>query len=179
MIGHYFAYGSNVNPARMRARGISFKGAMGGILPRYELRFNKRASHKNNIAYANIAYARDARDGRVEGVLYQLERANDIEIMDQFEGNPVRYSREVYRIETGSGVVNAWVYVANRAMLAEGLLPERCYLNQLIAGRQYHSDAYSQWLQSHPCVEIDSVEIDSVEVESGLATNGDGLIYNV
>jgi gamma-glutamylcyclotransferase (GGCT)/AIG2-like uncharacterized protein YtfP len=167
-ISWYFAYGSNMNPARMRARGIDFKNLMTGRLEGYELRFNKRATGKQNVAYANIAYCPNR---CVEGVLYQLERADDIALMDPFEGNPVRYSREVYRIHSAQGLINAWVYVANRAMLAQGLLPERQYLNHLIAGGNYHSEAYNQWLQNHPCIDTD--------VSFALSGSVDGLKYNV
>ncbi len=165
MIDHYFAYGSNMNSSRMRARGIAFQRSMAGKLVGFELRFDKRASGKAHVAYANIGYACN---GSVEGVLYKLQCPNDIQLMDPFEGNPVRYGREVYSIETTMGIINAWVYVANRAMLAPGLLPERRYLNHLIAGREFHSEDYSQWLQNHPCIETGD------ELENSI----DGLIYN-
>ena len=150
----------------MRARGIAFERSTAGTLSGFRLRFDKRASGKHNVAYANIGYARH---GRVEGVLYRLQQPDDIRLMDPFEGNPVRYGREVYTIETTSGAINAWVYVANPAMLAGGLLPERRYLNHLIAGREFHSEAYNQWLQNHPCI----------DTEEGKGTGVDGLIYNV
>ncbi len=40
----YFAYGSNMNPARMQARGLSVCEALAGRLPGYVLCFNKRAT---------------------------------------------------------------------------------------------------------------------------------------
>ena len=92
--------------------------------------------------------------------------------MDPFEGNPVRYSRDVYPVNTRLGVVNAWVYVANKAMLAEGLLPERRYLNHLLAGQQWQSESYHQWLKNHACVEPSG---DSASDDNHLH----GLIYNV
>ncbi len=166
MIDYYFAYGSNMNPVRMQARGIAFNRSLAGMLPGFQLCFNKRASGKDNVAYANIAYARG---GRVEGGLYQLHKPDDIKLMDPFEGNPIRYSREVYAIDTAEGTINAWVYVANRALLGTGLLPERRYLDHLLAGREFHSDEYHQWLQNHPCIAS----------ESALDGHVDGLIHNV
>jgi gamma-glutamylcyclotransferase (GGCT)/AIG2-like uncharacterized protein YtfP len=164
VINYYFAYGSNMNPARMRARGIDFIDQRAGRLPGFKLCFNKRASGKQNIAYANIGYQRD---GAVEGVLYGLQRPDDIAVMDPFEGSPVRYSREVYSVTTVEGAVNAWVYVANAAMLAEGLLPEQNYLNHLLAGREWLSDDYYCWLSAQASVTT--------------ATNSelDGLLHNV
>ncbi len=38
----YFAYGSNMNPARMQARGLAVLEALPGRLPGYGLCFNKR-----------------------------------------------------------------------------------------------------------------------------------------
>jgi gamma-glutamylcyclotransferase (GGCT)/AIG2-like uncharacterized protein YtfP len=163
-ITHYFAYGSNMNSARMQARGIDFQQVLAGSLNGYSLRFDKRASGKDRVAYANIGYQPE---GCVEGVLYQLSNPDDIVIMDPFEGSPVRYSREVFSIDTVQGIINAWVYVANKALLAEGLLPERRYLDHLLAGRQWHSTAYQQWLKNHPCIEQEACE------------SPDGLIYNV
>ena len=154
-----------MNPARMVARGLSTINALPGTLRGFSLRFDKRATGKSDVAYANIGYQRD---GYIEGVLYQLERPDDIAIMDSFEGNPVRYGREVFCVNTAEGVIYAWVYVANKAMLADGLLPERAYLNHLLAGKQWHSAAYHQWLSAHPCIESD-------KAGSGV----DGLIYNV
>jgi gamma-glutamylcyclotransferase (GGCT)/AIG2-like uncharacterized protein YtfP len=165
----YFAYGSNMNPARMQARGLAFVESTGGQLTGFALRFNKRATGKSQVAYANIVYAPQ---GCVEGVLYRLAQAADIQLMDPFEGNPVRYSREVFVVSSMSGPINAWVYVANPAMIADGLLPERRYLEHLQAGRQWHSPAYQQWLSSHPAIEQDVIG-------DAPSDRRDGLLHNV
>lgn len=165
---HYFAYGSNMNPARMRARGIVFTAALAGWMPGFGLRFDKRAHGKQHVAYANIAYAPQE---CVEGVLYQLNCAEDIGLMDPFEGSPYRYSREIFSVRSRNDQrINAWVYVANRALLADGLLPERRYLDHLLAGQPWQSESYHRWLQAQPC-------IDSQASNSG--DKVDGLIFNV
>ena len=88
----YFAYGSNMNPARMQARGLSVSEVLPGRLPGYGLCFDKRAADRApGRAYANIRYQRD---GVVEGVLYRLQGADEIAKLDHFEGTPVYYSRE-------------------------------------------------------------------------------------
>lgn len=163
----YFAYGSNMNPARMKARGLSYKRAAAGRLAGFALRFDKRASGKTGVAYANIGYAPEH---CVEGVLYQLASAADICLMDPYEGSPVRYSREVFPVACDQGLIPAWVYVANRAMLAEGLLPEKRYLAHLLAGKPWHSDTYQHWLMNQPVIDDDDTTPDSV---------AEGLIYNV
>jgi len=50
----YFAYGSNMNPERMRQRGIKFSKREHAILEGWKLVFNKIASRNPNKGYANI-----------------------------------------------------------------------------------------------------------------------------
>ena len=144
---YYFAYGSNMNPARMRSRGLLFDEARAGQLSGFALCFNKRAHDRPGRSYANIRYQRD---GVVEGVLYRLSHADEIRKMDPFEGTPVFYSRERMPVITAQGVIAAWVYVANPAMRAEGLWPTRAYLEHLLAGREFLSEAYWQTLAAVP-----------------------------
>lgn len=151
----YFAYGSNMNPARVKARGIDYQQLLPGRLDNYRLHFNKRASGKEGVAYANIAYCQGS---VVEGVLYRLPSPQTIHVMDPFEGHPVRYRRETLSIQTAAGLESAWVYLANRHVIADKLLPERSYLNHLLAGRSLYSEAYHQWLLSHECIEVDSTD---------------------
>lgn len=141
----YFAYGSNMNPQRMRARGLQFSEALGGRLAGYELCFNKRAHDRPGTAYANI---RHCRASVVEGVLYRLQAADEIFKMDPFEGTPVLYSRERMPVLTARGVLPGWVYVANPAWRSEGLRPTRAYLEHLLAGREFLSDSYWRALVS-------------------------------
>ena len=143
----YFAYGSNMNPARMRSRGLVFSEAMAGRLEGYALCFDKRAHDRPGRSYANIRYQRD---GVVEGVLYRLAHEDEIWKMDRFEGTPIFYSRERMPVMTAQGVQPAWVYVANPAMREEGLWPTRSYLEHLLAGREFLSRAYWDSLVAVP-----------------------------
>ena len=144
---YYFAYGSNMNPARMRSRGLQFDEARAGQLSGFALCFNKRAHDRPERSYANIRYQRD---GVVEGVLYRLSHADEIRKMDPFEGTPIFYSRERMPVITAQGVIAAWVYVANPAMREEGLWPTRAYLEHLLAGREFLSESYWQALAAVP-----------------------------
>jgi cation transport regulator ChaC len=145
----YFAYGSNMNPARMQTRGLTVLEALSGHLPGYSLCFNKRATNRApGRAYANI---RHQRDSVVEGVLYRLPDAGEITKLDHFEGTPIFYSRECLPIVTGHGVQPAWVYIANPAFREEGLLPSADYLAHLLAGRELLSEAYWTVLAALPC----------------------------
>ncbi|MEX6502774.1 gamma-glutamylcyclotransferase family protein [Pseudomonas zhanjiangensis] len=146
-MGWYFAYGSNMNPARMQARGLIVHEAMSGHLPGFALCFNKRAMDRPGCAYANI---RHHRDGVVEGVLYRLAALEEIGKLDPFEGTPIYYSRERLPIITANGVQPAWVYIANPAFRQEGLLPASDYLDHLLAGREFLSEAYWSRLAAWP-----------------------------
>ena len=162
----YFAYGSNMNPARMQARNIDFRQALPGRLQHYQLRFNKRAVGKQGVAYANVAYKKNA---VVEGVVYQLKSPRHISDLDPYEGTPVRYSREIFAIDLPvRKVVHAWVYVANPAMIDTGILPEQRYMDHLLAGRNWHSESYHQWLKTHAFIE-----------QEPLSNTDEGLAYNV
>lgn len=138
-MSYYFAYGSNMNPARMQARGLQVDAAMAGHLPGFALCFNKRAHDHPGRAYANIRHQAGA---MVEGVLYRLAAAAEILKLDPFEGTPVYYSRERMPVHTAQGLIPAWVYVANPAWRADGLAPSRAYLAHLLAGREHLSPSY-------------------------------------
>jgi hypothetical protein len=144
---YYFAYGSNMDPDRVAARGLGVVSIAGAVLDGMDLAFNKR-SRDHTSGHANIVYAPD---GRVEGVLYGLRDADQIWRMDRFEKTPVNYSRERVVVRTATGTQSAWTYIANRAVLIDGLKPSRAYLHHLLAGRPYLSPAYYEWLAGSAC----------------------------
>ncbi|MFI8482678.1 gamma-glutamylcyclotransferase family protein [Pseudomonas sp. NPDC078700] len=143
----YFAYGSNMNPARMQARGLHVLEARAGQLSGFALRFNKRAATVMGQAFANIVYQPGS---VVEGILYRLADAGEIDKLDPFEGTPVLYSRERMHITTAQDDIAAWVYIANPAFREEGLLPSREYLGHLLQGREFLSEAYWAALSASP-----------------------------
>ena len=145
---YYFAYGSNMNPARMQARGLLFSHAESARLPGYRLAFNKRSHCTPGVAYANVVHCSFS---TVEGVLYRLEDPGALSIMDGFEGTPVRYSRECMGFQTASGPKTAWIYLANPAYVEIGLLPESSYIAHLLAGAAHLSPKYLTMLETHPC----------------------------
>ena len=149
--GYYFAYGSNMNPERVRQREMGVLSAEKAVLPGCRLVFNKRAADNPAISYANIAWDPAA---VVEGVLYRLAEPDEILKMDPFEGAPRLYSREIFPVLRADGEpVAAWVYVANRAMISEGLRPARWYLQHLLDGAAYLSPAYLAVLREVLCAE--------------------------
>ena len=64
----YFAYGSNMNQLRMQGRDMRVVSLVAGWIDGFGLRFNKRSRRDDNLACANIVFARNE---RIEGVLYE------------------------------------------------------------------------------------------------------------
>lgn len=139
LIQHYFAYGSNMNPRRVKSRGLRVHDAVGAKLDGFELVFDKLSMAPVGTGHANIRYAPGC---FTEGVLYELAHVDEITKMDSFERAPINYSREVVCIRRGSEAVWAWTYVANPAVLKAGLVPSCEYLEHLLAGRPYLSPGY-------------------------------------
>lgn len=143
MTDYYFAYGSNMNSVRMRERHVAFTSAQSGVLLQHRLAFNKASTEIPGISYANIVHQAD---GVVEGVLYQLTDKQQIFKLDEFECAPYFYSREKFWIQTKEDPVAAWVYVANAALIKEGLKPAQWYLQHLLAGKDYLTNEYYRLL---------------------------------
>ncbi len=131
----YFSYGSNLNVNRMNERNVKFNQIIPAKLENYELRFNKVS--KKQGAVANVMY----KEGSVvEGVLYEVDSLTQ---MDKYEGYPNHYDRIILRIND----VEAWVYVAKKEHIQEGLKPQQEYLNHLLEGKQFLSKEYFEKLE--------------------------------
>ena len=146
---YYFAYGSIMNPARVKDRKMDFSHCESGILSSYTLTFNKRSVKYPGAASANIM---QKSGHQVEGVVYHLADEKQITIMDPFEGYPVRYDRRLVPISTANGVLDVWAYLANSSHIQEGLKPTRWYLNHLLAGREFLSTEYTDRLSRTVCI---------------------------
>ena len=149
-IEHYFAYGSNMNPERVRARGLSIAEIRPARVLGVRLVFDKVSRNHPGAAHANIVHAPAS---CVEGVLYRLRSSDEILKMDPFERAPVNYGRDAVEVCSGGERIPAWTYFANRAVRREGFKPPRSYLAHLLAGRPYLTPGYSRWLESTECAD--------------------------
>lgn len=147
---HYFAYGSNMNPARVRERGLNVIRCEGAQIHGFALRFDKVSKAHPDCAHANIVFSAGS---VVEGVLYELARVEEIGKMDRFESAPVNYGRDVVMAQVADRRVPAWTYFANRHARKNGLLPPASYMAHLLAGRDFLSADYAAWLASHACAD--------------------------
>lgn len=152
MSNFYFAYGSNMNQNRMIERGLRFSSMIAATLPDAELLFNKKAADAPYRSYANVAYRQGS---EVQGIAYELSGPDEIVKMDPFEGAPRLYSREIFILNTQQGPLAAWVYIANKAMIEDNLLPAQWYLDHLLAGKDYLSADYFEQLSKTKALDPD------------------------
>ncbi|HET8705021.1 MAG TPA: gamma-glutamylcyclotransferase family protein [Pseudomonadales bacterium] len=147
---YYFAYGSNMNQDRMRARAMRFNKAQRAVLKGFSLTFNKPCSREGaaGVAHANIV---PCADGVVEGVLYALESHAEIEKMDPYEETPIFYTRELREVETEEGSRLAWVYIGVAPILLSNLKPKSEYLFHILQGREFLSPDYFAQLERVEC----------------------------
>lgn len=148
----YFAYGSNMDPARLAddrlaAEGVSLRERIGGRLEGWQLAFDKRARAPAGAAAANIVPA----PGQVvHGTLNAMPPAG-LDVLDVWEGvaggHYERRTLPVVRADDGR-IVEAVVYVA--LLTAPGLRPTRAYLAHLLAGRDLLPADYWERLRATP-----------------------------
>ena len=139
---HYFAYGSNMSEERFTDRRIISHVRQKGILKDYELVFNKK-SYNKDLVYANIEY----KEGEeIEGILYEIDE-KDLKRLDKFEAYPKQYNRKLMDIITNEGKVPAWVYIAQKEWVVEGLKPTKEYMDYLLDGKEFLSEEYFEKLK--------------------------------
>lgn len=155
LVTHYFAYGSNMNPNRVRGRKVQFDHHRAGTLHDFRLVFNKRSVKFPGAASANVMAEEGA---ATQGVVYRLQTPEQITMMDPFEGYPTRYSRQALQIECGKQLVKAWVYIANDEFVTTGLKPARWYLEHLLAGKEFLTTAYFEQLMTVECLPDSHIE---------------------
>lgn len=146
---YYFAYGSNMNPVRMRDRGIKFTQRLPATLHNARLNFDKRAAMPGE-GYASIV---SDIDSDVEGALYRFNEKY-IKILDRFEAYPYHYEKWIVEVETQGKKIKAITYIANPEQTDNNLLPSRDYLKHLLAGKDLLSDEYYSKLKRQKCISI-------------------------
>lgn len=123
----YFAYGSNLHPARLAARLAAPRLLGTTRLDAHVLRFHKRG--RDGSGKCSIAPGR----GRVHGALYALDAA-DKHTLDHIEGVGAGYASIVIELP---GVGPASTYVAMDDAIDDTLQPFDWYLALVIAGARF------------------------------------------
>jgi len=154
-VNWYFAYGSNMNPARLvdgrlRQKGVEMGARIAGRLAGWQLAFNKIARTPPGAGAGNILVSPRS---VVHGTLNQMPDAG-LEVLDVWEGVATgHYERRllpVIRTDTGA-TVEAVAYVALK--VGEGLRPTREYLGHFLAGRDLLPADYWEWLKATPTLD--------------------------
>ncbi|WP_206954925.1 gamma-glutamylcyclotransferase family protein [Trinickia acidisoli] len=156
----YFAYGSNMDPARLidarlAPAGVACFERVLGRLDDWVLTFDKPSAYFRGAAAANLAEHPGA---HVLGVLNRIAKQG-LDVLDHYEnvasGHYERVAVSILRPESNE-YVSAVTYVA-RNNLDSGLKPRAAYLAHLFAGRDILPDAYLDQLKSLPvCDETSS-----------------------
>ncbi|MGB1547365.1 MAG: gamma-glutamylcyclotransferase family protein [Alphaproteobacteria bacterium] len=132
---HYFAYGSNMLTARLRARCPSAAPIGRAEAAGFTLAFNKQSQDDSGKAMLRRAGGAEERG---HGVLFEVDAA-ELASLDRIEGVGKGYEREdafPVRLLDGGGIVRARTY---RAILTdEELKPYDWYLALVIAGAREH-----------------------------------------
>jgi cation transport regulator ChaC len=151
----YFAYGSNMNPARLldgrlARQGVAMGDRIAGRLEGWELAFNKIRRKQKGAGAGNILVAPGK---QVHGTLNALPDAG-FDVLDHWEGVATgdyeRRTLPIVRTDTGE-TVEAIVYVA--LLVGEGLRPTREYLGHLLAGQDLLPADYWAWLKATPTLD--------------------------
>ena len=151
----YFAYGSNMNPARLadqrlKERAVQMGPRIGGRLDGWRLAFNKIARSPEGAAAGNIV---EAPGETVHGTLNRMPDAG-LAVLDIWEGvaggHYKRQTVAVVRADTGE-TIEAVTYIALK--VGEGLRPTRDYLDHLLAGKDLLPAAYWEKLKETPTLD--------------------------
>lgn len=146
----YFAYGSNMDAARLFderlvPEGVPAGERIAGRLDGWRLAFDKRARIPAGSGVGNIV---PVTADCVYGTLNWLPEAG-FAVLDRYEGVATgHYERRtvaVARLDTGEPV-EAITYVA--LLTGEDLRPTRAYLAHLLAGRDLLPADYYSWLEA-------------------------------
>lgn len=141
---YYFAYGSNMDPERMKKRGVKFSLRVRAVLKGYALKFDKVVSGNSEEGYANIVKDEHS---EVEGVLYEIYQEG-LEKLDSCEGCPSHYKQITVKVLLDDGKeVEAKTYIANSEKIKEGLKPRKEYLSHLLAASDVLSPEYIKKLE--------------------------------
>jgi len=145
----YFAYGSNMNPARLadqrlKERAVQMGPRIGGRLDGWRLTFNKIARSPEGAGAGNIV---EAPGEAVHGTLNRMPKEGLL-VLDIWEGVAGGHYEQrtipVVRADTGE-TVEAVTYIALK--IGDGLRPTREYLGHLLAGKDLLPAAYWETLK--------------------------------
>ncbi|MEJ2299493.1 MAG: gamma-glutamylcyclotransferase [Woeseiaceae bacterium] len=168
---HYFAYGSNMSIARLRARVPSAEKLGCYRLHGYELRFHKAG--RDGSAKCD-AFHTGLDEHVIHGVLFRIDPA-ERPALDRAEGLGHGYTdMRVRVIGTDGGLVEAFTY---QALLTDAMLrPYSWYLNHVLVGARESGlpPDYIARIEAWHCLQDHDRERDARERAIHLDTHSPG-----
>lgn len=126
----YFAFGSNMWSARLRARIGEFPAGVAGEVTGHQLRFHKRSGDGSTKC---DAYHTENPGDVLHGVAYHISAAQQV-LLDGFEGKG--YSRIEAPVNVNGDCIVAYMYIANPDYVEPGLAPYNWYKQLVMAGAE-------------------------------------------
>lgn len=127
----YFAYASNLDKKQIKRRCPNHELKGIAYLQGYTIAFT-RCSDERHGGVADIVKSFD--DEVVWGAVYELSD-EDICRLDDCEGYPDKYRREIVRLITPQGHdLEVFTYVANKQGI---FLPHKKYIDQIVSGAEH------------------------------------------
>ncbi|MDX1604973.1 MAG: gamma-glutamylcyclotransferase family protein [Candidatus Competibacterales bacterium] len=131
---HYFAYGSNLLPQRLRERVPSSRPLDTATLTGHVLRFHKCGG--DGSAKCNVLHTGRAED-RVFGVVYAM-LAVEQPLLDRAEGLGAGYRRAGLTVRTATRSYRTFCYIAEPDYIDEALRPYSWYRRLVLDGARHH-----------------------------------------
>ncbi len=131
----YFAYGSNLHPARLASRAPSARLVGTGIWAGRRLAFHKIGQDGSGKCDAPAA---TRPDDRVHGAIYELTDA-DLGRLDRIEGVGAGYERKLVTLDGDAGGLTVNVYLAQKGWIDPELRPFDWYRLLVLSGAEHHS----------------------------------------
>ena len=146
----YFGYGSNMNLASLRAKGVVPRRSERAVLRGWRLRFNVRHFFRHEGGVANIEPTGDTSDA-VWGVVHLCENKH-LALLDAAEAYGHGYDREEALVKTDYGERRAVTYAGMPSFLNDSCRPTQRYMNILLKGAAAAGldPSYIDALRQHP-----------------------------
>jgi hypothetical protein len=144
---HYFAYGSNLHPLRLKQRIPSARLVGTTALSGYELSFAKRGQDASGKGHIKTTPHQSC----VYGAVYQIAADHKADL-DKFEGSG--YGHTSFKLEVNRVTYSCFAYTGLAPHLDESLLPFHWYKELIVLGARFHdfADDYVHNIQQTPSI---------------------------
>lgn len=130
---HYFAYGSNLHPARLKERVPSARLIGAVELHSHQLVFNKKGTDGSGkcslLTTGSVSQS-------VHGALYELDAGHKT-VLDKFESKGIGYMDSLIQLQHAGRKYTCFTYFARQSHIDENLKPYHWYKKLVILGARY------------------------------------------